>query len=76
MFKVTLISPSVEPAGTPAMFRLEVAAAPDPSGTTTAIVPDVAVIVDVVDEELTKRTAGSPRHMATELGVTVGAGGV
>jgi len=46
------------------------------SGIATDMVPELKATVLVVEEELFSLTAGSPRHIVTELGVTVGAGGV
>jgi hypothetical protein len=78
MFMVTLTSLIAAPAGTPAMVRSDVAAAPVPSGIGTLMVPEDAVTVElvVVEELAIKRTAGSPRHIVTDDGVTEGAGGV
>ena len=46
------------------------------SGISTAMVPELKATVDVVEEDAFSLTAGSPKHIVTELGVTVGAGGV
>ena len=46
------------------------------SGIGMFIGPELTVQVPGTAEELIKRTAGSPRHIATGLGVTNGGGGV
>ena len=66
----------LQPAGIPETVILLVAPAGLLSGITTLIGPEQNCTDVAVADELTKRTAGSPKHMATELGVTVGAGGV
>jgi len=48
-----------------------------PSGITTDIGPDVNDVVTGCNAEvIDKATAGSPKHIATDGGATVGAGGV
>jgi hypothetical protein len=76
MFIVTLTSPIVDAAGTPVTFTVDIPAAPVASGIGTLIVPEAAVTVVVDDDELVKRTDGSPTHIVTDAGVTVGGGGV
>jgi hypothetical protein len=60
------------------MFSVDRAGAPVPSGIGTLMVPEEAVTVElvVVDDELVNLTAGSPKHIVTDDGVTVGGGGV
>ncbi|MEZ5028319.1 MAG: hypothetical protein R2765_05975 [Ferruginibacter sp.] len=48
----------------------------EPSGIATLIVPELKDTFEVDDDELVSITALSPKHMVTEAGVTVGAGGV
>jgi hypothetical protein len=38
--------------------------------------PELKVAEPGTDDEVTNLTAGSPKHIVTELGVIVGAGGV
>lgn len=78
IFMVTLISLTFAPVGTPATVRFEVAATLVPSGIGTLMVPEDAVTFEVVvvEELAIKRTAGSPKHIVTDDGVTEGAGGV
>lgn len=67
----------LQPAGTPETVRLLVAPLRVLSGITTLIGPEQTEgSEDVVEDEAINLTAGSPKHMVTELGVTVGAGGV
>ena len=77
MLKVTDIADILQPAGTPETVRLLIAPAGLLSGTITLIGPEQTCgRFEVVDEELINLTAGSPKHIVTEEGVTVGAGGV
>ena len=68
--------PMLQLAGTPETVRLLVAPEAVASGITTLTGPEQNCRLVLLDDELTKRTAGSPRHIVTEVGVTVGAGGV
>ena len=63
-------------AGIPETVMLLDAPAGLLSGIGTLIGPDVKFTDVAVDEELVKRTAGSPKHIVTDVGVTVGGGGV
>jgi hypothetical protein len=74
----------VAPAGIPATVMFETDAGYDtgtggmvgPSGITTFTVPELNVFENDWEEELFSLAAGSPKHIVTELGVIVGAGGV
>ena len=67
---------TLQEAGIPETVILLVAPAGLLSGTITLIGPEQNCTDVLVADELIKRTAGSPRHIVTELGVTAGAGGV
>jgi hypothetical protein len=72
----TLMPVTVALAGIPLTAIVCAAPAWLLSGIATAIVPELKATVVVVEEELFSLTAGSPKHIVTELGTTVGAGGV
>ena len=79
MLSVTDIPVIVAFAGIQFTFCVDVAAkfwVAVASGIGTLIAPEDTVHVPGVAEALIKRTAGSPRHIVTGLGVTIGAGGV
>ena len=83
-FNLTLIPVIVAPAGIPATARFGVLTpgktvcghVAGPSGIVSANVPELKLVVNDCEEDAFSLTAGSPRHIVTELGVTVGAGGV
>ncbi len=81
MFILTFILLIAAPAGIPLTGMVDTPAlygpvGNEPSGIGTLMVPAVKVAVLVDEDALVNLTAGSPRHMVTDDGVTVGAGGV
>ena len=84
IFNLTLTLAIVAPTGIPEAVILETIAGYEvgtggivgPSGMVIFTVPEVNVEPNCCDEELFNITAGSPRHIVTEDGTTVGAGGV
>ena len=76
MFNVTVMFEILPFAGIPPIVKLWLTPLAVLSGTAKLMVPDAALTLDVDDDEATNLTAGSPRHIVTELGVMVGAGGV
>jgi hypothetical protein len=76
MLNVTAAAVTGQVAGIPETVILLVAPPALASGITTLIGPEQNCVVVVVEDEAIKRTAASPRHIATGLGVTVGGGGV
>jgi hypothetical protein len=74
----------ITPAGIPDAVILDTTAGYEvgtggivgPSGMVIFTVPELNEAVNCCDEELFSFTAGSPRHIVTDDGVTVGAGGV
>ena len=74
----------VAPAGIPETVTLETTAGYEvgtggivgPSGIIIFTFPELKEVVNDCDEELFNFTAGSPKHIVTDDGVTVGAGGV
>ncbi|MBK8496916.1 MAG: hypothetical protein IPL50_19390 [Chitinophagaceae bacterium] len=83
-FNLTLIPVIVAFAGIPETGRFGVTTPGNtvcghdvgPSGIATASVPELKVELNAWEEELFSLTAGSPKHMVTDDGTTVGAGGV
>ena len=84
ILNLTLTLAIVAPTGIPEAVILETIAGYEvgtggivgPSGMVIFTVPEVNVEPNCCDEELFNLTAGSPRHIVTEDGTTVGAGGV
>lgn len=76
MLNVTDMADTLQEAGIPVTLIEWFAPTGELSGTETLMGPEQNCTAVEVEEELVNRTAGSPRHMVTDEGVTVGAGGV